>query len=158
MTTTAATRHDNAEGHHTDVAPGSSVLPRTGRTWPLRVCLGLNLLGAGVAGAVLLVDPSLAPDIAGAGAAPEVARLIGSIWFAVGVLSLIGLARPWDMRGLLGVQVVYKAIYVAAVGIPAVAAGTASPTTTGLTAGFAAMVVVWSVALLATRGGPGGHR
>lgn len=145
MTTTAAT-------------PGTTVDPRTDGTWPLRVCLALNLLGAGVPGAVLLVDPTLAPDIAGAEAATEVARLIGSVWFAIGVLSLVGLARPREMRGLLGVQVVYKTIYVAAVGIPAVAAGAASPTTTGLTAGFAAVVVVWSAALLATRGGPGGHR
>ena len=41
---------------------------------------------------------------------------------------------------------------------PAVAAGTASPTTTGLTAGFAAIVVAWSAALLGTQGGPGGRR
>ena len=45
-----------------------------------------------------------------------------------------------------------------AIGIPAVAAGTASPTTTGLTAGFAVIVVARSAALLAILGGPGGHR
>ncbi len=137
---------------------GRRFFPRTERTWPLRTCLALNLLGAGVPGAVLLANPALAPEIAGADASTEVARLVGAVWFSIGVVSLVGLARPRTMRGLLGVQVVYKTVYLTAVGIPAVAAGTASTTTTGLAAGFAAIVVGWSAALLATRAAASGGR
>lgn len=36
---------------------------RTARTWPLRVCPALNLIGAGVPGAILLFMPSWAVDI-----------------------------------------------------------------------------------------------
>jgi hypothetical protein len=124
---------------------------RTHRTWPLRACLALNLVGAGVPGALLLARPDLAPDIAGEAAAPEVARLVGAIWCSVGIVSLLGLARPHEMRGLLATQVVYKSLYVVGVGLPAIAAGTASPTVRGLTAGFAAIVVGWSAALVTTR-------
>jgi hypothetical protein len=121
------------------------------RTWPLRACYALNLVGAAVPGAVLLAAPQLAPDVAGADAAPEVARLVGALWFSLGALSVAGLVRPRAYRALLGVQVAYKTLYVATVGLPGIAAGTASPTVVGLTAGFAAIVVGWSAALLVAR-------
>jgi hypothetical protein len=135
----------------TGASPAPTGAP-TRRTWPLRACLGLNVLGAGVPGAVLLVAPQLATDVAGAPADPAVARLVGAIWFSIGVVSVAVLRRPQHGRGLLGVQVLYKSVYVATVGLPALVAGTASPTTTGLTAGFAAVVVAWATALLSTRG------
>lgn len=132
-------------------ASGVLVLPGPRRVWPLRVCLALNVLGAGAPGAVLLVAPQLAPDVAGAAAEPQVARLVGAIWLSIGVVSVLYLRTPQHARGLLATQVLYKSVYIAGVGVPAVVAGTASSTTTGLTAGFGAMVAAWSSALLATR-------
>lgn len=120
-------------------------------TWPLQACLLLNVIAAGVPGTVLLVAPDLAPSVAGAAADPAVARLVGAIWLAIGVVSLLGLSRPLDLRGVLAVQVVYKSVYVLAVGVPAILAGSAAGTAIGLTAGFTMIVALWTAALVRTR-------
>lgn len=83
----------------------------TGRlkTWPLQACLLLNIVAAGAPGAVLLAAPGLVPDVAGGAADPEVARLIGAVWLAIGGVSLLGLRRPLDLRGVLAVLALWTA-------------------------------------------------
>jgi len=47
----------------------------------------------------------------------------GSVWLAIGLISLLGLRYPAQFAGIFLVQIVYKTVWLIVVGLPAFAAG-----------------------------------
>jgi hypothetical protein len=96
----------------------------------LRTSFALNLLWAGVPGAVAVFAPKLAekivwPMVRGGSepASPKMDRMMGQIWLSIGVLSLLGLRDPKKYAAVIPLQVAYKAAWAATVGLPAIKRG-----------------------------------
>lgn len=90
----------------------------------LRVMYAINLLGGGVPGAVMILVPTWALNNMFPGTQdPAMFGMTGSIWFAIGIASVLGLFRPNLMKSVFVLQMVYKSIWVAAVATPLMLAG-----------------------------------
>jgi hypothetical protein len=50
----------------------------------------------------------------------EVMRLVGCLWFAIAILSILGLWRPISFSPILLVQLIYKATWLLVVAVPAI--------------------------------------
>ena len=67
--------------------------------------------------------------------------LVGCLWLAIAVLSLLGLWRPVTFAPVLLLQFIYKGVWLAAVAYPAFRADAAYPR------GMASFFVVWVLVL-----------
>jgi len=89
-------------------------------------------------------DGGFASVFEGKIAASEGLRLIvWSMWVAILLSSLAGLAAPARMLPLLGVQVVYKALWLALFVVPLWRTGGWAAVPQGLTASFIFIVATW---------------
>lgn len=84
-----------------------------------------NLVGAGVVGFIILLAPNFAARYVFSGTVePNIAmNILGSIWLAVGVLSIFGLFYPLQFSPMFLVQLIYKSVWLLTIALPAVLAG-----------------------------------
>jgi hypothetical protein len=75
--------------------------------------------------------------------APEMTKLVGCLWTAILLGSIVGLADPRGMRALLLLQVVYKALFLTTVLLPLGLRGGWTALPQGLTVTFLLIVLVW---------------
>ena len=71
----------------------------------------------------------------------EVIRLVGCLWLAIAVLSVLGLWKPISFSPILLVQLIYKGMWLLVVVLPALKNNQPFPT------GMALFFVVWVVVL-----------
>lgn len=91
----------------------------------MRLVYVYNILGAGVVGVVVLLAPRIAAGriFAGAVTLDASTSILGSIWLAVGVVSVLGLVFPAEMSAVFLVQLVYKSVWLLGVALPAIVTG-----------------------------------
>ena len=91
----------------------------------MRLMFAANVLGAGIPGFLVTFFPDFAQRYMFGGAAQDalVFGVTGSVWLAIGLISLLGLRYPAQFAGIFLVQIVYKTVWITLVGLPAVAAG-----------------------------------
>ncbi len=84
-----------------------------------------NVLGAGVPGLLVTFFPAFTQRYLFDGVTQDglVFGVTGSVWFAIGLISVRGLRNPVQFAGVFLVQIVYKTVWITLVGLPAVAAG-----------------------------------
>ena len=71
----------------------------------------------------------------------EVTRLVGCLWLAIAVLSVLGLWRPISFSPILLVQLIYKGTWLVIVALPAIKNDQPSPS------GMATFFLVWVLVL-----------
>jgi hypothetical protein len=71
----------------------------------------------------------------------EVIRLVGCLWLAIAILSMLGLWRPISFSPILLVQLLYKGIWLLFVALPAIRNHQPYPT------GMAMFFLVWVLVL-----------
>jgi hypothetical protein len=67
----------------------------------------------------------------------EVIRLVGCLWLAIAILSMLGLWRPISFSPILLVQLIYKVTWLLVVALPAIKNNQPYPT------GMAMFFLVW---------------
>ncbi len=87
----------------------------------MRFMYGLNVLAAGIPGLVILFGPeslmsSVTQDRLYFG-------VLGSVWLAIGLLSVLGLRNPLRFSAIFLVQIVYKSLWFGTVLLPLAVAG-----------------------------------
>lgn len=109
----------------------------------LKIVYIANILVAGWIAYVAITDParSAATTFAASYPATEVIRLVGCLWLAIAILSVLGLFRPLTFAPVLLLQVIYKGSWLLVVALPALRTGVAFPR------GIAAFFVVWVLVL-----------
>ena len=71
----------------------------------------------------------------------EVIRLVGCLWFAITILSILGLYRPISFSPILLVQLIYKGSWLLVVALPAIRNNEDYPS------GMAMFFLIWVVIL-----------
>jgi hypothetical protein len=71
----------------------------------------------------------------------EVMRLVGCLWLAIAILSLLGLWRPISFSPILLVQLIYKGTWLIAVALPAIRNNQPYPS------GMATFFLIWVLVL-----------
>ena len=71
----------------------------------------------------------------------EVMRLVGCLWLAIAILSVLGLWRPISFSPVLLVQLIYKGTWLLVVALPAIKAKQHYPT------GMAMFFLIWVLVL-----------
>jgi hypothetical protein len=71
----------------------------------------------------------------------EVMKLVGCLWLAIAVLSLLGLWRPVSFSPILLVQLIYKGTWLLVVALPAIRNNQAYPS------GMALFFLIWVLVL-----------
>lgn len=71
----------------------------------------------------------------------EVIRLVGCLWLAIAILSVLGLWKPITFSPILLVQLIYKGTWLVVVALPALKNNQPYPT------GMALFFVIWCVVL-----------
>jgi hypothetical protein len=71
----------------------------------------------------------------------EVMRLVGCLWLAIAILSILGLWRPISFSPILLVQLIYKGTWLLVVALPAIKNNEPYPS------GMALFFVIWVVVL-----------
>lgn len=109
----------------------------------LRVVYAANVLVAGQIGVTALFAPARAAATVFQGAVEpsEGLRVVGALWLAIAVLSVVGLFSPRAMQPVLLLQIIYKGSWLLVAGIPAWWAGRPVPV------GMFWFFVVWVVVL-----------
>ena len=102
-----------------------------------------NILVAGYIGIVSLFYPirSSATIFQNAYPATATIRLVGCLWLAIAVLSVLGLWRPVAMSPVLLLQLIYKGVWLLTVALPAIQQQQAYPS------GMAFFFVLWVLVL-----------
>ena len=95
----------------------------------LRIIYLLNIFVAGSIAYSAIRDPARAAATTFQNAYPpnESIRLVGCLWLAVTVLSILGLFRPLTFAPVLLFQIIYKGSWLLFVAYPALRAGEAFP-------------------------------
>jgi hypothetical protein len=71
----------------------------------------------------------------------EVMKLVGCLWFAITILSMLGLWRPISFSPILLVQLIYKGMWLLIVALPAIKNNQPYPT------GMALFFLIWVLVL-----------
>lgn len=71
----------------------------------------------------------------------EVIRLVGCLWLAIAILSVLGLWRPVSFSPVLLVQLIYKATWLLIVAVPAIKNNQPYPS------GMAGFFLIWVLVL-----------
>lgn len=95
----------------------------------LKLVYWANIIVAGWISSSSLFFPARAQQTVfeGAVAYSEVIRLVGALWGAIFILSILGLFYPQQMRLVLLFQLLYKSTWLLAVALPAYWQGAAYP-------------------------------
>ncbi len=93
-------------------------------TW-MRLMFAANVVGAGIPGLLVTFFPGFARQYLFDGVAQDglVFGVTGSVWLAVGLISILGLRNPVPFTGVFLVQIVYKTVWITLIGLPAMASG-----------------------------------
>lgn len=102
-----------------------------------------NIIVAGYIGILFTFSPkaSVATIFQNAYQATEVIRLVGCLWLAIAILSVLGLWRPLTFSPILLVQLIYKGTWLLVVALPAIRNSQPYPS------GMAIFFLVWVLAL-----------
>ncbi len=102
-----------------------------------------NIIVAGYIGITSLFFPKLssATIFQNTYQATDIIRLVGCLWLAIAVLSLLGLWRPITFSPVLLLQLVYKGSWLLVVAIPAIKNNQSYPS------GMATFFLVWVLVL-----------
>lgn len=111
----------------------------------MRFMYGLNVLAAGVPGLLILFGPE--SFLSSVGQDRLYFGALGSVWLAIGALSVLGLRRPLRFSAIFAVQVLYKSVWFATVFLPLAAAGELRSDALPLAFFFALAIVVCLVAM-----------
>lgn len=71
----------------------------------------------------------------------EMTRLVGCLWLAIAILSLLGLWRPMTFAPIFLVQLIYKGTWLVVVALPAIQNSKPYPT------GMAGFFLIWVIIL-----------
>jgi hypothetical protein len=88
----------------------------------------------------------LKPSVTDQGAFVESAgwrALVGSLWLAILVCSVLGLVSPGSFLWLLVFQVIYKSVWLLTYALPRLTNGRRSEIPAGIAISFLAIVLVW---------------
>lgn len=80
---------------------------------------------------------------------PAIRLMVLSMWLAILLASVAGLAWPRPLWPVLAIQIIYKSLWLALFALPAWRAGQALPW--GVTGSFIGIVLVWPLVLLAEK-------
>lgn len=88
-------------------------------TW-IHMMYAANIVGAGIPGFLVTFFPRFAERFMFGAVAQDglLFGVTGSVWLAIGLLSALGLRYPVKLVSIFVVQIVYKVIWILAVGIP----------------------------------------
>lgn len=113
----------------------------------MRVMFAANVLGAGIPGFLVTFFPTFSAQVLFGGVIQDglIFGVTGSLWFAIGLLSLCALRNPLPFVGIFAVQIIYKLVWIGVVGIPLSLAG--DPRALPFTLFFALVVVGFGFAL-----------
>ena len=91
----------------------------------MRLMFAANVVGAGVPGFLVTFLPGFAQRYLFDGVAQDglVFGVTGSVWLAIGLISILGLRNPAPFAGVFLVQIVYKTVWITLVGLPLMAQG-----------------------------------
>lgn len=85
----------------------------------------LNLLGAGIPGFIIVSFPAFAEKyVLWEGQDPAVMSILGSIWLSIGLVSALGIWRPYQFLPIFVLQFFYKSIWLLSYVLPLWLAGT----------------------------------
>lgn len=109
----------------------------------LRLVYIANIIVAGWIGITSLFYPTISAATVFSGAYPstETIRLVGCLWLAIAILSLLGCWLPITFSPVLLLQLIYKGSWLLWVAVPAIQHNKSYPT------GMAVFFVVWVVVL-----------
>lgn len=104
----------------TALSPPSAPARPTRRPLRLaRLMYGANVVAAGLPGLVITAAPELAAEQMFAGdPEPVTLGILGAIWLAIGLVSVLGLRAPRRYIGVFAVQAVYKTIWILTGALP----------------------------------------
>jgi hypothetical protein len=102
-----------------------------------------NIFVAGWIGITSLFFPKLssATIFQNAYQATDIIRLVGCLWLAITILSLLGLWRPFTFSPVLLLQLIYKGTWLLVVAIPAIKNNQPFPS------GMATFFLIWVLVL-----------
>jgi hypothetical protein len=69
--------------------------------------------------------------------------LVGSLWFAILVLSVLGLLQPLRYSPVLLLQLIYKSVWLAFYAVPRLLRGEVQAVPWGIAGSFALIVLAW---------------
>lgn len=109
----------------------------------LKIIYIANIIVAGWISITSLYSPKLAAATVFSNAyqSTEVIRLVGCLWLAITILSLLGLWRPIPFSPILLVQLIYKGTWLLVVAIPAIKNNQPYPS------GMALFFLIWCLVL-----------
>ena len=116
----------------------------------MKVVFFANILWAGVPGFIITFLPRFAQGqmlpymVGGAPQDMMTVRILGSIWLAIGLVSLLGLFNPLPFAAVFPAQLLYKVIWVGVVVVPALAQGETRALPLAL--GFVVMIIGFALA------------
>ena len=85
----------------------------------IRAVFAVNILSAGVPGFLIVFFPAFAEaNVLGATQDLFTTGIAGSVWLAIGVLSVAGLFYPLQLAPIFLVQIIYKSVWIVAVALP----------------------------------------
>jgi hypothetical protein len=109
----------------------------------LKIVYLANIIVAGWISITSIFSPriSFATVFQNAYQSTEVIRLVGCLWLAIAILSLLGLWRPISFSPILLVQLVYKGTWLLVVALPAIRSNQPYPS------GMAIFFLIWVLVL-----------
>ena len=112
----------------------------------LQILYVAAILGAGVVGLITVFAPRIAGEniFFGATEVGPFVQILGALWIALGAVAVVGLLEPQRVVAVPLIQLIYKTVWLAMVGYPALMAGDRS---TGIKF-FVGLFSVWVVAII----------
>jgi hypothetical protein len=109
----------------------------------LKIVYSLNIVVAGWISITSMTSPKKAAETVFQNSyqPTEVMKLIGCLWLAITVLSILGLWRPISFSPIFLVQLIYKGTWLLIVALPAIKSNQPYPT------GMALFFLVWVLVL-----------
>jgi len=108
----------------------------------LRLMYSLTIIFAGIIGLLMVVSPSTANSLMSIPTEnPMIFGLAGSLWLAIGLLSVLGLRSPLKFVPVLLLELIYKTVWIVFVVLPAVVNNSYSSWTTPTVILFLAFIV-----------------
>lgn len=109
----------------------------------MKIIYAANILVAGWISLVSIFSPKRAATTIFSGVYPnsELVKLIGCLWLAIAVISLLGLFRPYAFAPILLLQFIYKGTWLWVVALPAIREQRPYPS------GMAAFFLIWCILL-----------
>lgn len=105
-----------------------------------------NVVAAGIPGALIVVAPGWAREnMFGATQDPVTFGMLGAIWLAIGLLSIVGLRHPVPLAGIFAIQIVDKSVWLAAVALPRLVGGDRLGDVVPFSIFFGVVVACWLV-------------